>query len=92
MADSEQLSVFSGQFGYLDHTLANASLTTQVTGVVPWHINADEPRALDYNDDNQPGLYSPDAYRSSDHDPVIVGLSLGEVTVQRLYLPLVVDD
>jgi predicted extracellular nuclease len=48
--------------------------------------------ALDYNDYNQSGLYSPDAYRSSDHDPVIVGLSLGEVTVQRLYLPLVVDD
>jgi len=25
-----------------------------------------------------PGLYNPDAYRSSDHDPVIVGLRLGE--------------
>ena len=31
------------------------------------------PRALDYNDYNQPGLYNPDAYRSSDHDPVLVG-------------------
>jgi hypothetical protein len=72
--------VFKGQFGYLDHALSNASLTSQVAGVVPWHINADEPRALDYNDYNQPGLYSPDAYRSSDHDPVIVGLQLAGPT------------
>jgi predicted extracellular nuclease len=42
------------------------------------HINADEPRALDYNDHNQPGLYNPDAYRSPEHDPAIVGLRLGE--------------
>ena len=32
-----------------------------------WHINADKPRALHDNDYNQPGRYSPDAYRSSDH-------------------------
>ncbi|MCP4544459.1 MAG: ExeM/NucH family extracellular endonuclease, partial [Chloroflexi bacterium] len=69
--------VFMGQSGYLDHALANADLTTQVTGVVAWHINADEPPALDYNDYNQlAGLYNPDQYRASDHDPVIVGLNL----------------
>ncbi|MGB6992695.1 MAG: hypothetical protein WBG00_05635, partial [Thermoanaerobaculia bacterium] len=34
----------------------------------------DEPRALDYNDFNQPALFSPDEFRSSDHDPVVVGL------------------
>jgi Ca2+-binding RTX toxin-like protein len=48
----------------------------QVNGVAEWHINADEPAALDYNDYNQHDLYSPDQYRSSDHDPVIIGLSL----------------
>ena len=48
----------------------------------------DEPRALDYNDYNQPGLYSPDEYRSSDHDPAIVGLRLGEGW--KAWLPLVV--
>jgi predicted extracellular nuclease len=32
------------------------------------NINADEPRALDYNDFNQPGLYNPDQYRASDHE------------------------
>ncbi len=68
--------VFMGQKGYLDHALGNASLTSQVTGVIEWHINADEPSALDYNDYNQPDLYSPDPYRASDHDPVIIGLGL----------------
>ena len=47
-----------------------------------WHINADEPRALDYNEEyKSPGqvasLYGDDGYRSSDHDPVVVGLALG---------------
>jgi hypothetical protein len=48
--------------------------------------NTDEPRALDYNETNQPGLYNPDAYRSSDHDPVVVGLRLGEW--RKVYLPM----
>jgi predicted extracellular nuclease len=84
--------VFDGQLGYLDHVLANASLTLQVTGVAEWHINADEPRAPDYNDYNQPGLYSPDLYRSSDHDPVIVELMLGAMELQRVYLPVVARE
>ncbi|MBN2500061.1 MAG: ExeM/NucH family extracellular endonuclease [Anaerolineales bacterium] len=68
--------VFYGQAGYLDHALANADLAAQVTDTTVWHINADEPSALDYNDYNQPELYSPTPYRSSDHDPVVVGLNL----------------
>ena len=68
--------VFYGQAGYLDHALSSPDLTSQVTGVVEWHINADEPAALDYNDYNQPDLYSAGPYRASDHDPVIVGLDL----------------
>ena len=51
--------VFDGQTGYLDHALSNPTLTPQVTGVAEWHNNADEPVALDYNDYNQPLLYSP---------------------------------
>ena len=78
--------VFFGQAGYLDHSLANMPLAPQVTGTTVWHINADEPSALDYNSYNQPGLYKPDAYRSSDHDPVLVGLQLG---VSTLYLPVI---
>ena len=40
---------FDGQWGYLDHALGSASISSQVTGVGDWHINADEPSILDYN-------------------------------------------
>ena len=72
--------MFQGQSGYLDHALANASLaaagdrrrpsgtstptsrsrsTTTPSSSRPNHINT---------------LFAPDAYRSSDHDPVLVGV------------------
>ena len=72
--------VFSGEFGHLDYALANEALFSQVTGTTEWHINADEPDLLDYDitfkQDAQDALYEPNPYRSSDHDPVIVGLDL----------------
>ncbi|MBN2469510.1 MAG: ExeM/NucH family extracellular endonuclease [Anaerolineae bacterium] len=68
--------VFGGQAGYLDHALAIENLVTQVTGATVWHINADEPTALDYQEYNQDALYQPHMYRSSDHDPVLVGMLL----------------
>jgi hypothetical protein len=57
-----------------------------------WHSNADEPRALDHNEEfKSPGqllsLYSPDAYRWSDHDALLVRLQLGQL--RSLWLPLV---
>jgi predicted extracellular nuclease len=72
---------FDGQWGYLDHALASATLAAQVTGVTEWHINADEPVALDYNTEFKSAgqvtsLFAADLFRSSDHDPVIVGLNL----------------
>ncbi|MDT4288007.1 ExeM/NucH family extracellular endonuclease [Methylomonas sp. MO1] len=71
--------VFDGAAGYLDHALANASLASQVKSVSEWHINADEPRSLDYNTEfksaNQvSSFYAADAYRSSDHDPLLIKL------------------
>ena len=71
--------VFRGEAGALDHALASPSLVPQVTGAAEWHINADEPPVLDYNldFDRDPGLFEPGTpFRASDHDPVIVGLSL----------------
>jgi uncharacterized protein len=69
--------IFDGLAGYLDHALATASLTSQVSGVTEWHINTDEPSVIDYNTEFKPqDLYEPTPYRSSDHDPVIVGLCL----------------
>uniref|UniRef100_UPI003FA3D02F ExeM/NucH family extracellular endonuclease n=1 Tax=Methylocaldum sp. GT1BB TaxID=3438963 RepID=UPI003FA3D02F len=69
--------VFDGEAGYLDHALSSLTLTYQVKGVAEWHINADEPIALDYNTDFKTpdqvtSFYSADPYRSSDHDPVVV--------------------
>jgi hypothetical protein len=72
--------VFDGQAGYLDHALASDSLRAQTTGGAYWHINADEPDVLDYDTSFKPpaqdALYEPNAYRSSDHDAVVVGLDL----------------
>jgi uncharacterized protein len=73
--------VFDGQAGYLDHGLASQSLTPQVFNAADWHINADEPISLDYNTEfksaNQiASYYANNAYRSSDHDPLVVSLTL----------------
>ena len=73
--------VFDGQAGYLDHSLASSSLTPQVLFTADWHINADEPISLDYNTEFKSptqiaNFYSADAYRSSDHDPLVVSLKL----------------
>lgn len=69
---------FDGQAGYLDYALANASLFAQITGAADWHINSDEPDVLDYDTTFKPpsqdALYEVNQYRTSDHDPVVVGL------------------
>lgn len=72
--------VFDGQWGYLDHAFATASMGTQVVGIADHHINADEPSVLDYNTDFKTAnligtLYAPDQFRVSDHDPVVIGLN-----------------
>ncbi|NTV40396.1 MAG: ExeM/NucH family extracellular endonuclease, partial [Demequinaceae bacterium] len=73
--------VFDGQWGYLDYALASASLLPQVTGVTEFHINSDEVPVLDYNTNFKSAaqianLYAPDMYRTSDHDPVLLGMNL----------------
>lgn len=76
--------VFDGEAGYLDHALASTSLSAQITGARHWRINADEPTIIDYNLEFKqpacatcgPDYYTSTAYRSSDHDPVVVGLNL----------------
>ncbi|MBN1654195.1 MAG: ExeM/NucH family extracellular endonuclease, partial [Deltaproteobacteria bacterium] len=78
--------VYQGQSGYLDHALATGVLAQQVTTVAVWHINADESPTLDYRMDNPEGLFKPDPFRSSDHDPVLIGFDLrsgGEESVTR---------
>ncbi|MEJ3404851.1 ExeM/NucH family extracellular endonuclease [Rathayibacter sp. YIM 133350] len=73
---------FSGLSGSLDHVLLNGPALARATGADIWEINAEESIALEYSRYNYHGtlFYSPDEYRSSDHDPVIVGLSAGTAT------------
>lgn len=72
--------LFNGQRGYLDHALASPDLAKKVQGAAVWHINADEPDLLDYTmqykKPAQQAIYAPDEYRSSDHDPIVVGINL----------------
>lgn len=83
-ADFGYTYVFDGAAGRLDHALASTAMASRVAGTTVWHINADEPSVIDYNLEFKqpacaacgPDYYSTLPYRSSDHDPVVVGLSL----------------
>ncbi|KZN38463.1 hypothetical protein N480_12485 [Pseudoalteromonas luteoviolacea S2607] len=71
--------VFKGRLGSLDHAFASSSMADKVVAVSNWHINADEPVALDYNveyksDKHIQSLYAQHSYRSSDHDPIVIEL------------------
>ena len=79
--------VFDGAAGRLDHALANGTLSARVNRAVHWHINADETALADYNLEFKAPLltcngascpadpYQVSPYRSSDHDPVVIGLN-----------------
>lgn len=78
--------VFDGAAGRLDHAISTASMSSKITGVKTWAINADEPSVIDYNLEFKkpacptcgPDYYTATAFRSSDHDPIIVGLNLND--------------
>jgi len=67
----------------------------EVTGATAWHINADEPDIIDYDmtfkKDAQDALYEPNAYRSSDHDPVINGLDVCDEIAPTLEVSVTPD-
>ena len=73
--------VFRGESGSLDHALASASLREQVRDFAVWHINADELIEFDYNREHKNAqedarMFRADPFRSSDHDPLMLGLDL----------------
>lgn len=81
LGTDETTYVFAGEAGTLDYALVTPSLAQQVTGAAAWHINTEEPSVLDYNtnfkSDRQIDLlYSSSPYRSSDHDPLVIGIDL----------------
>ncbi|WP_159680983.1 ExeM/NucH family extracellular endonuclease [Luteimonas sp. 9C] len=61
--------VFDGQAGRLDHALLSPALAARVAGAAKWHTNADEPADMREREAAGP-------WRSSDHDPLVVGLRL----------------
>ena len=83
--------VFDGTSGRLDHGITSASMASKVTGAIEWHINADEAAIRDYNQEfkAQATTCTPacpaDPYdattpaRSSDHDPVLLGLNIYKI-------------
>jgi predicted extracellular nuclease len=79
--------VFDGNSGRLDHAIATPGLSAKVVSASFWAINADEASLRDYNQEFKaprtcsgnpcpPDPFAPDVFRSSDHDPVLVGLSI----------------
>lgn len=70
--------------GALDHMLLSPSLVSQATAAADWGINAAEGAFRDYNlDANSNGnaavrdFFTPDGFRTSDHDPLLLDLDLG---------------
>lgn len=76
---------FDGLWGSLDHIFVSPTLVSKVGNVVKWAINAEEPTVLDYNTeyDKPASFYAATAYRSSDHNPIVMGLNLGELPANQ---------
>jgi 5'-nucleotidase len=76
---SEQTYSFDGLEGSLDHVLANPAALAMVTGADVWQINAQEAVAYAYSRYNYNATLlfnGSDPFAASDHDPVVVGLTL----------------
>jgi len=78
---------FQGLLGNLDHALANSEFLPFIKSADSWHINSIEDVLLDYNKEGNghkhPSIDTygqPDMYRSSDHDPVVLGLQFPDAS------------
>lgn len=69
--------VFGGLVGSLDHVLGNSDVMATVKGAHVWNINSVESVAYEYSryNYNVTSFYAPGPYRSSDHDPLLVGFT-----------------
>jgi len=72
LTDDQYTYTFDGELGSLDHAIATPSLAASVTGTGVWGINSaewsDRGYAFGATEAGTP-------FRSSDHDPVLVGIS-----------------
>ena len=64
--------LFNGALGSLDHAVFSAPMSNLVS-VKKWNINSNEPTLLQYTNAAYTDPASP--FRSSDHDPVIIGVN-----------------
>lgn len=69
---------FGSMVGSLDHVFASEAAAELVTGADIWNINAYESIGLEYSryNYNVTPLVDGSLYRSSDHDPIVVGIAL----------------
>ncbi|AMB57538.1 ExeM/NucH family extracellular endonuclease [Microterricola viridarii] len=69
---------FNGELGSLDHVLASPSVAPRVTGAGVWNINSPEwgDRGYEFG-----ATEAGTPFRSSDHDPIVVGLNSEAVPV-----------
>lgn len=67
--------VYDGQSGRLDHALLSPALARRLKGAAEWHSNADEVDNVGYQGDNR-AENAATPWRSSDHDPLLIGLDL----------------
>lgn len=63
--------LYGGMLGRLDHALLSPALAKRLRGAAEWHSNADEPEGEGYAGSDIEG-----PWRSSDHDPMVLGFDL----------------
>jgi len=62
--------VYKGRKGNLDHAFVNRGFESSIREVKVWDINASYPNWIDYRHELSDSNY----YRSSDHNPILIGL------------------
>lgn len=67
--------VYDAQAGRLDHALLSPALAKRLAGAAEWHGNADEPENVGYREAIG-GDPAATPWRSSDHDPFLLGFRL----------------
>ncbi|MCY7403165.1 MAG: ExeM/NucH family extracellular endonuclease [Cryobacterium sp.] len=84
----EYTYAYGGTVGSLDHVFASPEADATVNDIDVWNINSVESVALEYSryNNNVTDFYSADPFRSSDHDPVVLGLNLTTPTSVELNL------
>ena len=63
--------LYGGMLGRLDHALLSPALAKRLQGAAEWHSNADEADGEGYAGSDAAG-----PWRSSDHDPMLLGFDL----------------